>query len=98
MVASMLKPFLGRADLLTEAQEAADPDDYVQHLLHVEGDGSFSFNGTANADEFITGGKITVSGRLQADGTGAGTARMVEDSRKHGRCDSSIGHWTASGS
>jgi serine/threonine protein kinase len=65
---------------------------------HIEGDGSFSFNGTANADEFITGGKITVSGRLQPDGTGAGTARMVEDSRKHGRCDSSIGHWTASGS
>ncbi len=42
MVASTLKPFLGRADLLTEAQEAADPDDYVQHLLHVEDDGSFS--------------------------------------------------------
>ena len=41
-VASTLKPFLGRDDLLTEAQKAADPDDYLQHLLHVEDDGSFS--------------------------------------------------------
>jgi hypothetical protein len=61
-------------------------------------DGSFTFSGTAKADNFITGGKVTVSGRLQPDGTGTGTSRMIEHSRQHGRCDSSIGRWTATGS
>ena len=64
----------------------------------IDPDGTFTFKGTADPDSFITGGKVTVSGRLQTDGTGAGNARMVETSRQHGRCDSSIGRWTASGS
>ncbi len=37
-----LEPYLGSVDLLTEPQQASDPRDYVQHVLHVEGDGSFS--------------------------------------------------------
>ena len=41
-VATCLRPFLGRADLLTEAQQESDPDEYTQHVLHVEEDGSFS--------------------------------------------------------
>jgi hypothetical protein len=60
-------------------------------------DGSFTFNGTAGSDSFISGAKVTVSGRLQSS-SGSGTARMVESSRQHGRCDSSIGRWTASAS
>jgi hypothetical protein len=63
----------------------------------VDPDGTFSFNGTAAKDNFITGGKVTVNGRLQPGGAGTGTSRMVENSRQHGRCDSSIGRWTAGG-
>lgn len=37
-----LEPFLGRADLLTDAQQEPDPRQYTQHVLHVEEDGSFS--------------------------------------------------------
>lgn len=41
-VAAALEPFLGRDDLLTQEQRQPDPDNYVQHVLHVEDDGSFS--------------------------------------------------------
>lgn len=41
-VATDLEPYLGRDELLTEAQQEADPDNYKQHVLHVEPDGSFS--------------------------------------------------------
>lgn len=41
-VAADLVPFLGRDELLTEAQMEADEDGYMQHVLHVEPDGSFS--------------------------------------------------------
>lgn len=41
-VAGHLKPYLGRDDLLTEAQRESDPNQYKQHVLHVEDDGSFS--------------------------------------------------------
>jgi predicted metal-dependent enzyme (double-stranded beta helix superfamily) len=41
-VATDLVPFLGRTDLLTEAQMEADAEQYRQHVLHVEPDGSFS--------------------------------------------------------
>jgi predicted metal-dependent enzyme (double-stranded beta helix superfamily) len=41
-VADMLAHFIGLEDLLNDAQLAADPQDYQQHILHVEGDGSFS--------------------------------------------------------
>jgi serine/threonine protein kinase len=64
----------------------------------VDPEGSFGFEGTAAADKFITGAKVTVDGRLEPNGAGTGTARMVERSREHGRCDSSIGRWTAAGS
>jgi len=64
----------------------------------IDPDGTFTFKGTADADSFITGGRVTVSGRLETNGAGTGNARMVENSRKHGRCDSSIGRWTANGS
>jgi hypothetical protein len=64
----------------------------------IDPDGTFTFKGTADADTFITGGRVTVTGRLETNGTGTGNARMVETSRQHGRCDSSIGRWTASGS
>lgn len=37
-----LEPYLGRLDLLTAEQQEPNPRDYVQHVLHVEGDGSFS--------------------------------------------------------
>jgi hypothetical protein len=60
----------------------------------IDPDGSFTFKGTASSDSFITSGKVTVSGRLQST-SGTGTARMIENSRQHGRCDSSIGRWTA---
>ena len=41
-VAAALEPFLGRDDLLTAEQRQSDPDNYVQHVLHVEDDSSFS--------------------------------------------------------
>lgn len=41
-VAADLMPYLGRDELLTEAQQEADPENYKQHVLHVEPDGSFS--------------------------------------------------------
>lgn len=37
-----LEPYLGRSDLLTTAQQEPDPEEYRQHILHVEEDGSFS--------------------------------------------------------
>lgn len=56
--------------------------------------GHFLFHGTAGADSFITGGNVFVAGRLKPR-NGPGIARMVENSRDHGRCDSGIGHWKA---
>ena len=41
-VAVELEPFLGRTDLLSAAQQEPDEDQYRQHVLHVEDDGSFS--------------------------------------------------------
>lgn len=41
-VADRLRPFLTRDDLLTEEQMESDPNQYKQHVLHVEPDGSFS--------------------------------------------------------
>ena len=41
-VARVLRPYLGRPDLLLPHQETPDPDHYCQHILHVEDDGSFS--------------------------------------------------------
>ncbi len=41
-VGADLVPFLGSPHLLTAAQMEADPNDYKQHVLHVEPDGSFS--------------------------------------------------------
>nr|WP_042377875.1 cysteine dioxygenase family protein [Streptacidiphilus melanogenes] len=41
-VAEVLRPSLGRPDLLTAAQQEGDPQTYRQHLLHGEPDGSFS--------------------------------------------------------
>lgn len=41
-VAEALQPFLLAPDLLTEQQRAGDPSRYLQHVLHVEPDGSFS--------------------------------------------------------
>ncbi|PZH19203.1 hypothetical protein C1I97_02875 [Streptomyces sp. NTH33] len=41
-VAAALAPHLGRADLLTPAQQEAERGGYKQHVLHVEADGSFS--------------------------------------------------------
>ena len=41
-VAEILKPYLGRDDLLTEAQMEPAEGCYRQHILHVEPGGSFS--------------------------------------------------------
>ncbi|MFJ4191835.1 cysteine dioxygenase [Kitasatospora sp. NPDC089509] len=41
-VAARLRPFLDHPDLLTPDQRRGDPENYRQHLLHVEPDGSFS--------------------------------------------------------
>lgn len=41
-VAEQLQPYLGSDDLLTAAQQEPDPNQYRQHILHVEDDGSFS--------------------------------------------------------
>jgi 3-mercaptopropionate dioxygenase len=41
-VAARLQPYLGLPDLLTPDQRQGDPDDYRQHILHVEPDGAFS--------------------------------------------------------
>ncbi|GAA3842317.1 cysteine dioxygenase family protein [Streptomyces coacervatus] len=41
-VAAVLAPHLGRADLLTPSQQAADAHAYRQHILHAEPGGSFS--------------------------------------------------------
>ncbi len=41
-VAELLRPCLGRAEFLEEAQLEPDPTRYRQHVLHVEPDGSFS--------------------------------------------------------
>ncbi len=40
--AELLRPCLGRAEFLEEAQLEPDPTRYRQHVLHVEPDGSFS--------------------------------------------------------
>ncbi|MDH6109148.1 putative metal-dependent enzyme (double-stranded beta helix superfamily) [Kitasatospora sp. MAP12-15] len=42
LVGERLRPYLGRAELLTEQQVEGDPDSYRQHVLHAEPDGSFS--------------------------------------------------------
>lgn len=42
LVGEKLAPHLGAPDLLAPAQYEGDPDDYRQHLLHAETDGSFS--------------------------------------------------------
>jgi len=41
-VAGALRPFLGHPRLLSPEQCQSDPERYRQHILHVEGDGSFS--------------------------------------------------------
>lgn len=41
-VAHILKPYLGADDLLAPEQMAPSSETYRQHILHVEGDGSFS--------------------------------------------------------
>jgi 3-mercaptopropionate dioxygenase len=41
-VADALQPFLTRTDFLDDWQREPDPDNYRQHILHVEPDGSFS--------------------------------------------------------
>lgn len=41
-VADVLSGRVGRGRLLTEAQKEGAPEDYTQHVLHVEDDGSFS--------------------------------------------------------
>ena len=41
-VGGLLAPVLGEPDLLTDGQRQGDPTRYRQHVLHVEGDGSFS--------------------------------------------------------
>lgn len=41
-VADVLSGRVGEGRLLTEAQKEGAPDDYAQHVLHVEDDGSFS--------------------------------------------------------
>lgn len=41
-VGTELAAYLGRDDLLTEAQCEGDADGYRQHVVHVEDDGSFS--------------------------------------------------------
>lgn len=40
--AERVSGYLGRDDLLTAAQREASADEYTQHVLHVEEDGSFS--------------------------------------------------------
>lgn len=42
LVGERLGHHLGAADLLTGRQSEGDPDHYRQHVLHAEGDGSFS--------------------------------------------------------
>ena len=42
LVAEQLRRHLPGPDVLTDAQRAGSPDDYVAHPLHVEPDGSFS--------------------------------------------------------
>src|SRR5436190_13201744 len=42
LVADALRPFLSARDLLDEHQRVGDPARYLQHVLHVEPDGSFS--------------------------------------------------------
>ncbi|WP_079149185.1 cysteine dioxygenase family protein [Streptomyces agglomeratus] len=42
LVGERLTPHLGADDLLTPGQRTSDPRNYRQHLLHAEGDGSFS--------------------------------------------------------
>ncbi|WP_274563995.1 cysteine dioxygenase family protein [Streptomyces spiramyceticus] len=42
LVGERLAPHLGADDLLTPEQREGDPERYRQHLLHAEGDGSFS--------------------------------------------------------
>jgi predicted metal-dependent enzyme (double-stranded beta helix superfamily) len=41
-VAESLRPYLNQRDLLTPEQRVSNPARYQQHILHVEGDGSFS--------------------------------------------------------
>lgn len=41
-VAGLLEAYLRRDDLLTKDQMQPDPENYQQHVLHVENDGSFS--------------------------------------------------------
>lgn len=41
-VAKALDPYLDSDDLLTQADRAASDENYLQHVLHVEPDGSFS--------------------------------------------------------
>lgn len=42
LVGERLAPHLGDPELLTPAQREGDPGHYRQHVLHAEGDGSFS--------------------------------------------------------
>ncbi|MEV0082157.1 cysteine dioxygenase family protein [Saccharopolyspora sp. NPDC050642] len=42
LVQEALRPFLAEPDLLRPEQRIGDPDNYRQHVLHVEPDGSFS--------------------------------------------------------
>lgn len=42
LVGERLRPYLGRAELLTGEQCEGDPERYRQHVLHSEEDGSFS--------------------------------------------------------
>ncbi|WP_035804439.1 cysteine dioxygenase family protein [Kitasatospora mediocidica] len=42
LVGERLRPYLARAELLTEQQQEGNPDSYRQHVLHAEPDGSFS--------------------------------------------------------
>lgn len=41
-VARLLEPYLGREDFLAAHELEPDPNEYRQHILHVEPDGSFS--------------------------------------------------------
>jgi 3-mercaptopropionate dioxygenase len=41
-IASALRPFLGRPDLLTPEQREPDPERYRSHVLHVDEEGRFS--------------------------------------------------------
>ncbi|KJY39548.1 MULTISPECIES: cysteine dioxygenase family protein [Streptomyces] len=42
LVGERLAPHLGASDLLTAEQQEGDPENYRQHVLHAEPDGSFS--------------------------------------------------------